>query len=123
MPYVAFRCKPWTILKPLIGIDDLTPAISMSYSVWDSEEKRAWARRAWSILSQARLIQYVTGVGRAEVVIRFLALTGIFADFYEIAFEDGYTPQYADLAESLDLTPLRVGQLIGRDADCDDGQG
>jgi hypothetical protein len=100
--------------------DELQPALNLSYSVWDEEEKRAWARKAWSILSKAKLTQYTTGVERAEVIIRFLALTGIFADFYEIAFQDGYEPENTELAESLDLSPLRVGQLIGRDSDCDD---
>ena len=73
-------------------------------------------------MSKAKLTQYETEVERAEVVVRFLALTGIFADFYEIAFQDGFEPEYTELAESLDLSPLRVGQLIGRDADCDDGR-
>jgi hypothetical protein len=69
--------------------DELQPAINLSHSVWDEEEKIAWASKAWSILSKANLTQYATGVERAEVVVRFLALTGIFADFYEIAFQDG----------------------------------
>jgi hypothetical protein len=102
--------------------EELEPALNLSYSVWDNEEKRAWANKAWSILSKAKLTQYATGVERAEVVVRFLTLTGIFADFYEIAFQDGFEPEYTELAESLELSPLRVGQLIGRDADCDDGQ-
>jgi hypothetical protein len=102
--------------------DDLQPAFDLSYSVWDEEEKLAWAKKAWSILSKAKLTQYETGVERAEVIVRFLALTGIFADFYEIAFQDGFKPEYAELAEALYLAPLKVGQLIGRDADCDEGQ-
>lgn len=102
--------------------DELQPALELSNSVWDEAEKKAWAGKAWSILSQAKLTQYATGIERAEAVVRFLALTGIFADFYEIAFQDGFEPEYTELAESLDLSPLRVGQLIGRDADCDDGQ-
>jgi hypothetical protein len=99
--------------------NELQPTLNLSDSVWDGEEKKAWARKAWSLLSKAKLTQYATGVERAEVVVRFLALTGIFADFYEIAFQDGFEPEYTELAESLDLSPLRVGQLIGRDANCD----
>lgn len=102
--------------------DELQPALDLSFSVWDEKEKKEWANKAWRILSDVKLTQYVTEVERAEVIVRFLALTGIFADFYEIAFQDGYEPEYTELAESLDLSPLRVGQLIGRDADCDDGQ-
>lgn len=102
--------------------EELQPAFDLSYSVWNEEEKRAWAKKAWRLLSEAKLTQYETGIERAEVVVRFLALTGIFADFYQIAFQDGYEPQYTELAESLDLSPLRVGQLIGRDSDCDEGQ-
>jgi hypothetical protein len=102
--------------------DELQPAFDLSYSVWDEEEKRTWARKAWNLLGRAKLTQYETSVERAEVVIRFLALTGIFADFYEIAFQDGFEPDYVEVAESLDLSPLKVGQLIGRDANCDDGQ-
>jgi hypothetical protein len=103
--------------------DELQPALDLSHSVWDEDEKRAWAKKAWSLLSKANLTQYSTGAERAEVVVRFLALTGIFADFYEIAFQDGFEPEYTELAESIDLSPLRVGQLIGRDAECDEDQG
>ncbi len=103
--------------------DELQPALDLSHSVWNEKEKKAWANKAWSILTKAKLTQYETGVERAEVVVRFLALTDIFADFYEIAFQDGFEPEYTELAKSLDLSPLRVGQLIGRDADCDEGQG
>lgn len=74
--------------------DDLQPALELSHSVWDEAEKKTWARKAWSILSKAKLTQYETGVEHAEVVIRFLTLTGIFADFYEIAFQDGFEPEY-----------------------------
>ena len=102
--------------------DELQPALDLSHSVWDEKEKKAWAKKAWSKLTKAKLTEYATGVERAEVVVRFLALTGIFADFYEIAFLDGFEPEYTELAESLDLSPLRLGQLIGRDADCDEGQ-
>lgn len=102
--------------------DELQPALDLSHSVWDEEEKRAWARKTWGLLAQAKLTRYETRVERAEVVVRFLALTGIFADFYKIAFQDGFEPEYVELAESLDLTPLKAGQLIGRDADCDEGQ-
>jgi len=105
-----------------LTLDELQPALHLSHSVWDEEEKKEWAKKVWGILSQAKLTQYETGVERAEVILRFLALTGIFADFYEIAFLDGFEPEYTELAESLDLSPLRVGQLIGRDADCDEGQ-
>lgn len=105
-----------------LTFDELQPAFNLSYSVWDEEEKRVWAKKAWNILSQAKLTQYTTGVERAEVIIRFLTLTGIFADFYEIAFWDGHQPEYTELAEALALSPLRVGQLIGRSPDCDDGQ-
>ena len=108
-------------LEQLTG-EELQPVPDLSHSVWDEEEKRAWARKAWSILSIAKLTQDETGVERAEVVVRCLALTGIFADFYGIAFQDGYEPEDTELGESLDLSPLRVGQLIGRDADCDEGQ-
>jgi hypothetical protein len=102
--------------------EELEPALNLPHSVWNEEEKKAWASKAWSILSKAKLTHYRTGLERAEVVVRFLALTGIFADFYEIAFQDGFEPEYTELAESLELSPLRVGQLIGRDTDCDDGQ-
>jgi hypothetical protein len=105
-----------------ISLGELQPALNLSCSVWNEEEKKAWLRKAWDALSNARLTQYDTSIERAEVLIRFLALTGIFADFYEIAFQDGFEPEYTELAESLDLSPLRIGQLIGRDANCDEGQ-
>ena len=49
--------------------------------------------------------------------MRFLALAGLFADFYEMAFSDGFEPQYLHLSGGLEITPFRLGQLVGEDSE------
>jgi len=78
-----------------------------------------WAKSAWSVLESAQLTQFRSELERSEVVIRFLCLTQIFADFYELAFQDGHTLYYTELADSMGLSKLRVGQLLGRNPDFD----
>src|SRR3954452_13307270 len=109
-----------TSRRPALTWDDLQETISLSFSVWDMKEKQEWLRQAWRIIEDADLAWFDTEVERAEVVIRFLALAAIFADFYELAFQDGHKPDYDELAESLDVSKFRVGQLIGRDSDFED---
>src|SRR6266446_2051003 len=87
--------------------------------VWNNIEKLKWAKQAWGFIIDGGLAAFSLPVGRSRVVIRFLALAGIFSDFYEIAFSDGFEPEYLYLATGMGLTPFRLGQLVGSDPEWD----
>lgn len=93
--------------------------------VWNCATKVNWAKQAWAFITETGLANYTNEIERTQVIVRLLALAGIYADFYELAFEDGFQPDFSEWAEILDLSPLRVGQLIGRNPewieDPDDG--
>lgn len=83
--------------------------------MWNNKLKLEWAKQAWGFITDAGLSGYSSPLGRTKVVIRFLALAGIFSDFYEIAFSDGFKPDHLYVATELEATPFRLGQLVGSD--------
>ncbi len=99
--------------------DELEPVASKWDCVWNDREKLEWAKQAWGFITDAGLAGYSSPLGRAKVVIRFVALAEIFADFYEIAFSDGFKPDHLYIATELELTPFRLGQLGGSDPEWD----
>jgi hypothetical protein len=97
--------------------EELEPLASGWDCVWNDKEKLEWAKQAWGFIGNAGLASYSSSVERGKVVIRFLALAGIFSDFYEIAFSDGHKPEYSYIADALGLTPFHLGQLVGSNTD------
>jgi hypothetical protein len=103
-----------------VSWEELEPLASGWGCVWDNADKLQWAKEAWGIITDAGLATYSSPVDRARVVMRFMALAGIFSDFYEIAFLDGFKPEYLHIARELDVTDFQLGQLAGEDGDEDD---
>src|SRR5258705_8654160 len=104
-------------------MEELEPLASEWDCVWNDKEKLEWAKQAWGFITAAGLTEYSTPLERAKVVIRFLALAGIFSDFCEIAFSDGHRPEHLYIATELNVTPFQLGQLAGSRPDCDDYDG
>lgn len=94
--------------------EELEPLASGWDCVWDDKDKLEWAKQAWWIITEAGLPDFFSPLERARVVIRFMALAGIFSDFYEIAFSDGHKPEYLYIAKELGVTDFQLGQLAGR---------
>jgi len=73
----------------------------------------AWARSAWAVLARAGLTRYRDGVGRAEVLLRFLALGEVYRDFCACAWDERTECSLPELAGALGLNPFRLGQYLG----------
>lgn len=82
------------------------------WSVWNTSGKVRWAREAWQLIAQEGLTRYINEPERVQVIIRLLALAGIYADFYELAFEDGFAPNAADWATEFGISFVILNQLI-----------
>ena len=96
---------------------DVLPAAEKAFAIWMDHPERHWAKAAWKVLVRAGLAAYANEAERCQVVIRFIALAGLYHDFCQEAWglpSHGYH-LYLDWAQELSITPLRVGQLLGRD--------
>src|ERR1700752_85031 len=100
--------------------EELEPLASRWDCVWNNSDKLHWAKRAWEFVEEAGLADYSSPLERARVVIRFMALAGIFSDFYEIAFSDGHKPEYLYIARELEVTNFQLGQLAAKESKCAD---
>lgn len=95
--------------------NDLAHAAGAVFSLWPDGAEYQWALKAWEALERAGLTAYSDELQHSKVLVRFIALAGIYYDFCEIAWEEYLDPDYVEWAEALGLSPVRVGQLIGAD--------
>jgi hypothetical protein len=97
----------------LVGWDAVAAVAPRAFDVWCGGADVAWAREAWDALGEAGLTGYRDGVGRAEVLVRFLALGEVYRDFCACAWEEHTRGSLLDLAGALGLSPFRLGQYLG----------
>jgi hypothetical protein len=97
----------------VLGWEEVEAAAPAAFDVWCGGADVAWARSAWKVLTQAGLTQYRDGVGRAEVLLRFLALGEVYRDFCACAWEEHTESSLPELAAALGLNPFRLGQYLG----------
>jgi len=72
-----------------------------------------WAEVMWKYLAKARLTRYQTELERCQVKIYVMALADIYSEFCHMAHEEPRDEEYCDWAEALELSPFRIGQLVG----------
>ena len=58
------------------------------FRVWVTGSEVEWARRAWVILQNERLIAYDTALGLTRVQVRLLTLAVFYWDFCQLAHEE-----------------------------------
>ena len=99
----------------LIGWGDVEGAAPPVFDVWCGDAGVAWARAAWGILARAGLTSYRDGIGRAEVLLRFLALGEVYRDFCACAWDEPTKASLGELAATVVISPFRLGQHLGAD--------
>jgi hypothetical protein len=99
---------------------DIEPAAREAFSIWVGQPELHWARQAWNLIVRAGLASYSGELERCRVGIRFLALGALYHDFCRIAWDESVPPEYEEWAGELEITPFRVGQLVGEQPDWDD---
>lgn len=100
--------------------DEVAEAAPGAFAVWCAGPEVAWARSAWDALGHAGLTGYRNGVGRVEVLLRFLALSEVYRDFCACAWEEHTANFLPELATALRLSQVALGQFLGRDFDAAD---
>jgi len=102
-------------MNEAVSWEDLRDVAGSVFDIWCDGSEQQWAEQAWKYTSKAGLAAYQDELGHTQVLIRFLGLAGIYHDFWHVAWEEPSEPDYGIWAEELNLSPIRVGMLLGRD--------
>ena len=102
-------------MNEAVSWEDLRDVAGSVFDIWCDGSEQQWAEQAWKYISKAGLAAYQDELGHTQVLIRFLGLAGIYHDFWHVAWEEPSEPDYGIWAEELNLSPIRVGMLLGRD--------
>ena len=92
------------------------PLAQRIFTLWPGQPELTWARESWDVVSEGGLADFANDFERWEVLIRFLALAGIYFDFCHLAWSRADLPDYENLGKELGLGLLQVVLLLGRDA-------
>lgn len=94
--------------------EDLAGAAESMFDIWLAGSEVEWAKAAWGVLERKGLSAYSGDIERTRVLVRFLALAVMYREFcHASGLEEGNEPLYGDWAETLEISPLRLGQLVG----------
>jgi hypothetical protein len=104
---VRVQTLEWKTLEPVS--EELFGVLGRSELVW--------ARQAWQHLAAAGLTRAAGEVDRHLAAVRAMTLATTFREFCRHAWKIHSEPALADWWVFLDLQPLRLGQLLGNDAD------
>jgi hypothetical protein len=100
--------------------EDVEAAAKVAFAIWVDQPELIWAKRAWQTLADGDLTGFDDERGRHIVLLRFLALAGIYSDFCNVAWEEGSGRNYGYWCEPLDLSDFVLGQLSASPRDTDE---
>lgn len=103
------------MLRRTLVWDDLKRAPAEAFNIWEGQPEAQWAKDAWEGIVRAGLAQYANEMERAKVCIRFMAMASLYHDFCAMAWDERVEPELTYWAAELDVTPVRIGQLIGQE--------
>ncbi|MDM3849716.1 MAG: hypothetical protein PT120_07515 [Aphanizomenon gracile PMC649.10] len=88
----------------IITWNEIESAAEQVFNLWvDSLSELKWAKDAWEILTTSGLITYSNEIERAEKLIYFLSLAGIYRDFWCLAADECWEIEYKEIADSLGI--------------------
>jgi hypothetical protein len=96
---------------------DLSPAAHEIFHIWTDRhaEELHWASSTWTALQRAGLTSYASGVEKTLILIRLMTLAAMYHEFADRAWQEYFTPDYADWAEQLEMDEIQVDELLGPD--------
>jgi hypothetical protein len=97
-----------------VSWDEIKDTASLAFNIWMGQPELAWAKKAWLVLTEAKLTTYKSEFERYEVLFRLLVLGGVYSDFCDAAWEQCSDPTYSYWAETLELDPFILGQLYAK---------
>lgn len=109
------------LIPTALGWDDVKDVAEDAFAISVDQSELRWAEHSWQILTAANLTLYSTWRERGVVACRFLALAALYRDFGRLAWDEDHDPDYGGWADSLELGPFTIGQLIGDDVEVQEG--
>ncbi len=97
-----------------LTLEDIKEALEKAF---EGAHERLWANDAWSGLIKLGLTDYSNELERCEAAVRFIAFAGFYKDWLAQVEECDRVFDYEEVSTALNLTPFRLGQLIGRHSD------
>ncbi len=95
--------------------DEIESVADRAFSVWVGAPEREWAKNMWLLLEKHNLTCYEDEFGWHLAVFRVLALGGIYRDFCAVAWDEHTDRWYWAWVDSIEINPLILGQLYGRE--------
>src|ERR1019366_2211143 len=94
-----------------LTLEDIKEALEEAF---EGAHERLWANDAWAALIKLGLSDYSNELERCEAAVRFIAFAGFYKDWLAQVEECDRAFDYGEISTALNLTPFRLGQLIGR---------
>ena len=104
----------------LVEWEDIEGIAEQFFRVWVSGGDLAWAKSAWTALSQAGKTVYTSEAERTICVVRLIALAALYREFCVRAFDEGSPDEWRDaitselVGDSPMLDVFTLGQLAER---------
>ncbi len=95
--------------------DEIESIADRAFNVWVGSPELHWAKSMWQLLAKQELTSYENDFEWHVVVFRFLSLGGVYRDFCAVAWDEQTDRWYWDWVDSIELNPLIVGQIYGRE--------
>jgi hypothetical protein len=97
---------------------EVAPAAQDIFRIWltASSKEIDWANTAWIALGRSGLTGYSDEVQKTLVLVRFLTLGMLFREFCELARDEVFEPDMSEWTDVLEISPIRLGQILGPDA-------
>ena len=92
------------------------------FCVWTDARELDWAKKSWEALAKCGLTSFASQVERTRVMVRLMALAGMYRDFCELAFDEVHDPAYPLWADELCLSTFRLAQCVGSRFGADEGR-
>jgi hypothetical protein len=103
---------------------DVSQAAEGIFRIWQTQSSKEldWANTAWIALGRAGLTKYSDEIEKTLVLVRFIALGTMFREFCELARDESFDTGLSDWLDLLEISPVRVGQVLGPGyrRDCED---
>lgn len=103
--------------RAILTWDELGEVAKSLFDVWQGQPELRWAKEAWTHLTSRGLASYSNDLEKCRTKIRLIALAAFYCDFCYLAWDEAAYPTYDLWAELLEISEVRVGQLIGSDSE------
>lgn len=93
--------------------EQVEPVARKAFKVWSGQPELRWAEQTWQKLIAAGIANYSAELGYTRAVLRFIALACIYNDFCQAAYDEESVTYVGEWWRMFNLSPFRVGQLVG----------